>query len=378
MALDELINYTPNPANLKDKRININDINDFIQRAEDEKTEIIHKLKFEYINNFTPAEISAKVGFYQRSLIKLSDKIYSYDVNFKINYLYNQIQVTIGEIMDFLFHNFEMDFDLNLKLPKSRHVEAIETLQPLLDNCMAKMKTLKINEHLVEVFNSIAFYFDINDKRRLTFRLINYFAELLQALEDISAGDPNQYEQLAIDVFFNFSFNSAEFIKYYTLKIRGELDQLETRNERIQFIFNLLKKTRQVIIYNPDQILSDRTPSLKKAIELWLSEELEYYKNLKSNLFLFPPELSIKQKIKTTLSVTEFSFFSRKLFDSSFVKGCTFKEFTEQLCNIFMGPDREEYQPVSLRTKFASIRPSGKDHIKTIVINIMNNINSHS
>lgn len=264
------------------------------------------------------------------------DKLLHTKKNF--NYPEEAVQLVTGELeqlLIFMHERYERFFNLDEKVPEISLMQIRENLKGpvqklrrhILKECCNEALTALALSPLQDLLNS-------ESKKKITCRYLLYTKRIEKALWNFSNAKNtgcSWEDKPVIELMVLMNYNHSEVALFITNKMIGNIEMLETieeKRDRLRFFlkeFNQLKQ-RTDIAYLPS------SASLKEQIIGWITEEMNYLDKgaqlpkSKSN-----PAIANEEKLHLSISVEVFTLISRAAKDNKVI---TNKHNTEVFKNL--------------------------------------------
>jgi len=167
--------------------------------------------------------------------------------------------------------------------------------------------------------------------------------------------------------------NSLSFFDYKTDTFNNELNNCENSSQKLETLLRLLKASNQIVIQNTIGF-KEKLPAINIQIKNWLTEEIEYLKNIMVLEASLPQStfVSNKNKIMLGLSVAQISCFSSLLVQSGIIKHDNHSEVFRVLSDNFKTKNTDQISVDSLKSKFYNIENTTKTAIHEKIIELLN------
>ena len=282
----------------------------------------------------------------------------------------------LADLMQFLstqfteYFNFDEKATVSLKLEKFYLFKERITEIVRFDACQ--------NSGLLNIcLHPINDFLGGRTESQITFRELIYYDTLLSEIETIAQTGRPFDDTLKISLIY-LNYNSYQFLRYLTSEIETALVQDEGHSAKVTRLSWYLKIYNQVT-EKPDWYYKPKQPSIKTQINNWIIEEIDYLErtlqlskaSVGSTANQTPPEF----KLHTELSVAQYGYFIRLLFESGVLKNQNQRDVLKFFSSNTRTRQVEIISPESLRTKFYNIEEGTREAVKEIVIRMLNEIN---
>lgn len=196
----------------------------------------------------------------------------------------------LDELLNFLESRFARFISLDSKIPVSYLNISYKKIKLRIDKLRTSLHFNTDEKMLAEiVFNTLYCFANAKENKKVTFREMLYYKELLRELELVKT---NKREDLIhtdlMQVLIYMNFNSKLFINFYTQAVSMKISQFEQGSDRIGWLLLYAKELNQ-IAGNPAAALNCDHQNVKKVLLDWFKQEINFLKkkeNLKTALCL--------------------------------------------------------------------------------------------
>lgn len=196
----------------------------------------------------------------------------------------------LDELLNFLESRFARFISLDSKIPVSYLNISYKKIKLRIDKLRTILHFEPDEKMLAEiVFNTLYCFANAKENKKVTFREMLYYKELLRELELVKT---NKREDLIhtdlMQVLIYMNFNSKLFIKFYTRAVSMKISQFEQGSDRIGWLLLYCKELNQ-IAGSAAAALNCEHQNVKKVLLDWFKQEinfLEKKENLKTALCL--------------------------------------------------------------------------------------------
>ncbi|MDP4210653.1 MAG: hypothetical protein Q8928_17730 [Bacteroidota bacterium] len=178
-----------------------------------------------------------------------------------------------------------------------------------------------------------------------------------------------------IEQLYYINFNSWRFFDYLAQKIQHQTTlntNIETKIKTLALEFKKVRqyKTRKDIKYNPSQ------KSAGKFISQWIDEEISYLEKQKQNsaYSILSEGNADTAKIQFDLSVPQVACLFKIMHDVKIITNQNIAQLTEVIAHNITTKKTESVSPGSLRGKFIAVEEPALDSIKSLLIQMINQI----
>lgn len=192
----------------------------------------------------------------------------------------------LDELLNFLESRFARFISLDSKIPVSYLSISYKKIKLRIDKLRTSLDFNPNEKMLVEiVFNTLYCFANAKENKKVTFREMLYYKELLGELESLKI---NKREDLIhtdlMQALIYMNFNSKLFINFYTQAVAMKISEFEQVSDKIGLLLLYAKELNQ-IAGNAAAALNPYHQNVKKALLDWFKQEinfLEKRKNLKT------------------------------------------------------------------------------------------------
>ncbi|CAI2768626.1 hypothetical protein [Flavobacterium collinsii] len=190
----------------------------------------------------------------------------------------------LDELLNFLESRFACFISLDSKIPVSYLSISYKKIKLRIDKLRTILHFNPDEKMLAEiVFNTLYCFANAKENKKVTFREILYYKELLKELESLKT---NKTEDLIhtdlMQVLIYMNFNSKLFINFYTQAIAMKISKFEQGSDRIGWLLLYAKELNQIAA-NATAALNCDHQNLKKVLLDWFKQEINFLEK-KENL----------------------------------------------------------------------------------------------
>lgn len=223
--------------------------------------------------------------------------------------------------------------------------------QPLL-----KIATIKIQENIT--YNEFYYCIDyINE-------LYDHFQQNKTA---VTESDIKNW-------LFELNYNCLDFFDYLTEEITKNLELLKSDIEKIELLYQLLKKFNQSRTTNFRKF-NQKIPPIKEQLISWTEEEIEYLSKKKSLGMLNSSNIhntEARVKIQTSLSVAQLSYFFKILIKVKIIIHKNNAEVFRFIADNFNTKSSTQISVDSIKNNFYNTDTNSKLTIRQLLIDLLN------
>lgn len=198
--------------------------------------------------------------------------------------------IALDELLNFLESRFARFISLDSKIPVSYLNISYKKIKLRIDKLRTILHFDPDEKMLAEiVFNTLYCFANTKENKKVTFREMLYYKELLKELESLKT---NKREDLIhtdlMQTLIYMNFNSKLFINFYTQAVSMKISQFEQGSDRIGWLLLYAKELNQ-IAGNAAAALNCDHQNVKKVLLDWFKQEINFLKkkeNLKTALCL--------------------------------------------------------------------------------------------
>lgn len=242
--------------------------------------------------------IKVLVKNYHSALINLWDQLIvinksTYTERKDLKEVTTALLAALDELLNFLESRFARYISLDSKIPVSYLSISYKKIKLRIDKLRTSLHFDPDEKMLAEiVFNTLYCFANAKENKKVSFREILYYKELLRELESLKI---NKREDLIhtdlMQTLIYMNFNSKLFINFYTQAISMKISQFEQASDSIGWLLLYAKELNQIAA-NATAALNCDHQNVKKALLDWFKQEinfLEKKENLKA-VVCFPSE----------------------------------------------------------------------------------------
>lgn len=190
----------------------------------------------------------------------------------------------LDELLNFLESRFARFISLDSKIPVSYLSISYKKIKLRIDKLRTSLHFEPNEKMLAEiVFKTLYCFANAKENKKVTFREMLYYKELLGELESLKI---NKREDLIhtdlMQALIYMNFNSKLFINFYTQAVSMKISEFEQGSDRIGWLLLYAKELNQIAA-NAAAALNADHPNLKKALLDWFKQEINFLKK-KENL----------------------------------------------------------------------------------------------
>lgn len=219
----------------------------------------------------------------------------------------------------------------------------------------------------------------IADKKlRLTYSRVLFLKELLRVVKNVTRiDDKDEHENEFIRAMIFVNFNSINFVKLCVKKMKVGLCNRNCIVDKIEFLSLCLKRINQTPIRNGLALVKN-SPSIKDLLAYWVLEEICYWEKKLQLQPLFQKDqnyiLDTNIKIATDLSVPQLACFIRLLVEIGAITNKRKEDVLEFYPEFYQSKRVENIEYGSFRSKYYGIQESTKEHVKDLLIKMLNEL----
>lgn len=237
---------------------------------------------------------------------------------------------------------------------------------------------LKLNHQLLEIAISRIKRRLSNTKMRLTYRLVLFYKELVRVTDDLKKiKNKEELDDELIRSLIFINFNSVFFVQYCVKRMKSGLENRYKTVDKIEFLALCLKRINQTPVRGGIALFKNY-PSVKELLSQWVLDELGYWER---KLQLYTPFSGDKNymietniKIATSLSVPQLACFARLFVETGTITNKRKEDILEFFPEHYKTKKCESIEYGSFRTKYYAISESTKEHIRSLIITMLNEL----
>lgn len=340
----------------------------FSLKSKDDLELYIHR-KQQALENLHQSLIKEICPIDPREIYKFSSDYNKIDC-LKITYIY------IEKLLLFIEKEYQNFLNVNIQVPyRTLLVKEIEIEEKLIF-----VKSRLLDSNIIKKLFQLAYLpihkiATINIQEKITYNEFYYCIEFISKLYDVLQQKKDDISDSdIIGWLFDLNFNSIEFFDYKTDEINKKLDLLESNNQKIDALYQLLKGYNQ---RQGDYIkkFHKRHPSIKEQIVNWIEEEIEYLsKKIKLGENIRHDEMPSKPRVKiqTNMSVAHFSYFNKLLMQAKALSHDNNSEFFKFIADNYKTKLTENISADSVKTKYHNVEESTIIATRQLLIKLYN------
>lgn len=379
--LDDLVCERLNPATTPDP-VDLGGVkNSWIEEAAKECKHIRTCLLTKSVDIQKEEGLLLLVQQYQAVIIRLLDKIFSYNIMYPdapLKDVYGAILQHLKELLLFIEYQYPKYFNKEEKVPDFLMMEYQAKLKK-------ELKTLdhslfaKIDSRLRQIIcNHLQKFHRRNSQVFITYKTIAYIQELTSELRDLPATSPNATD-LLMDLLIQMNFNTAELLNYYVDQLQVSLAACKTNAQKIEALLMALKKLNQLQL-KPGAAFKPLMMPLKEQIVGWISEEIYYLERQQS--LLGSPFIQLQsdhekdedEKLHTALSVQQLAIFIRAARDTGMLTNKNQTALLKTVAKVFRTPYADTISADSLRIKYYLAEPGATKSVKDLLMEMFKKV----
>lgn len=316
-------------------------------------------------------KISLLLNQYYSSLTILLDQAYENHNNIEykgqmLNDLLEEIINCIEEMLSFIQVHFSNYLGLNQRVPVTHLLYIDKEIEEKTD--ILKIEFSKVaDEKLIDIIiNDLDYLFVLHkENHSLTFKEMRYVRQLLNELELLEKAEKKSGEGEVFSgldkILLNLNFNSKDYTKYITQKIKNRIGTFEDSRERIDFLLFNYKKINQLNWKEGFGLFPEQT-SLRNTLCNWFEEEIVYFEkklqfsNIPVNncIKTFSGKTispRVKQKVLCVFSTDQIAISLRALDELKILKASSMTEVFKSIIPHLSTLHKEDLSYDSVRSK---------------------------
>lgn len=352
--------------------------NDKIKRTHKEKYfDLKHKSDFEpYIHRKQKALENMSIELLKDITPTEPKEIYEFSSHYnKIDCL-KIIYIYIEKLLIFIEKEYHNYLDLTIKVPYRTKLVKEKEIDDKLQFVKSRLSSSHINKELFKLaYQPLLKIATIYDQTNITYSQFYYCIEYITKLYDqLNISDKEVSESDLNRWLFDLNFNSLEYFDYKTDEIIKSLHVLESVNDKIDELYQLLKCYNQRQRYNYNKF-DKKLPSIKEQIVNWIEEEIDYLSKKKSVVISSKQEDTFTQsrvKIQTSLSVAQLAYFFKLLMMVKIIINKNHSEIFRFIAENFSAKEAATISAKSVKSKFYNVEWSTITSIRDFIIDLLN------
>lgn len=192
------------------------------------------------------------------------------------------LQTSLDELLSFLESRFANFLSLDSRMPVSYLAISTKKMKLRIDKLKSSLQIDASEKMIAEiVFNSLYYFVNSKKNKKVTFREVIYHKLLIKELETLTNKkyeDPIHSGMTEVLIYMNF--NSKLFLNVYTQRISSKIDAFEQIADRLGWLLFYYKEFNQIPL-NEDAALYQSQQNLKKTLQEWYQQEINFYEKKK-------------------------------------------------------------------------------------------------
>lgn len=360
--------------------------NDEIGRIQRTIRDIIFKCKNqEEIEHYIHMQQQALTNMVYQLLKFLNPKqisdIYKTTHDFSNIDILNLAYRKLEDLLCFFEKNYFTYIDGNIQVPYRSELAKIFSIDEKLDIVKSAIEQSNISEELLKImYVPLQKLSSITLEKQITYKELIYFNSYLTAFyEEITLQNGNINEVEIIETLFQVNFNSLDFFTFAIKRVKEEKQIHHSNRDYVSYLYQRLKTINQLvsklnIVYAPN------LPPIKQQIINWLEEEINYLnKKLLLDEGSKQPNLfnqSEKIKIQTGISVAQLALFHKLQTEVGIITHKNQRDIFRHIAESYSTSKVQDISPDSVGSKYYNVDNTTYETVKTLVIQMLNSLNS--
>lgn len=369
-------------------------------RSPDESLEqcviIAHNSKLEIEDNFLKAPLRLRKSkliqhyFYthQVRLIFLCDFLFGniFQIDKSLDYSSSDISSPAGcmrsvynildNLLNFILSHFCKYFSFNLVVPeKSKRFEKRFIRKLLVTVDIPKFNKIRLWDL---TFKTISDFLD-EKGQPFTYNNITYIKEVLVVIIKISDSENNYTNEVLKSKLISYNLNSSLFYDYLIDEIIESVRSQESIKLQLEKYYWHLKQINQIPSFTGKSLIPDQI-SIKEMLCCWITEEINYLERsiLLTQIPGNPNQQMAYSRFITTLSVPQLAYLARLFVETDIIKAVpSHQELFRSIAGTLQTMKSESLSVESIKNKFYTIEDSTRQHVKSLIIKLLNEINKN-
>jgi hypothetical protein len=322
---------------------------------------------------------------HQKQLIFLADSLNAYllskeqlsdiqqTVSISVIKLWESVYQLIEDLLTFIETHFSKYLDPDKKIPERLKIDFANQCNEYL-SYIEQFKNSE-TEELIQIATYPVLEF-IDNQKTITYCQFTYLKELtLQYFGFKKQAKETDYAIYLIKRLFYINFNTLPFLQYLTAEIQQVLNSIENEKDKIEKLSWFHKIASQTHI-NPDLVFNPKSNSIKVLILQYIEDEISHKSQLTTTANHSESILieSLGIKLETDLSVDQYAFFIRVVFESGLYKNISklkLADFFSQNTNTKM---TEGVSAKNFRNKMYEADVRDQEVVKSYIIKMLSYI----
>lgn len=360
--------------------------NDEVARIEKKVKDHVFKCKNQeeiehYIHKLQQALINICFQLIKFLNPKQFSDIYKPAIDFSDTDILNLIYSKLEGLLCFFEKNYFSFIDENIKAPYRSELVKIYCIDQKLEVVKSAIERSNISSQLLKImYVPLQKLNSITLEKQITYKELIYFNSYLSAFhEEISQQNENINETEIIETLLQVNFNSLDFFNFVIERIKEERQNHHTDRDYVSYLYQRLKTINQLvsklnITYSPD------LPPIKLQIINWLEEEINYLsKKLLLDEGSKQPNLFNqveKIKIQTGISVAQLALFHKLQTEVGIITHKNQRDIFRHIAESYSTSKVQDISPDSVGSKYYNVDNTTYEAVKTLVIQMLNNLNN--
>lgn len=375
---DELITTTINPDGVNLDTLNGDQVQELIQQSAAETEKVSQQLIEGIINRPDIRDKQQYVQVHQAILIRLLDKLFSYQQSrsnsLNAQRIYHAVGLHLDHALNFIEDFFSNYFDRSERVPASYFFvfsqEICRQLEQLKEILAANTG---IDKELAAILEGNFNRYCTGEKKSCTYNELHYQRDLMKELlaEKVTASGA-----AVRDVLFYFNFNNDDYVSYACRSLNSLIGSLPTKREKLAAL-HFERKTINQLPTKLNAVFNAAMPALKQQVTQWIEEEIKY---LEADPMPEPVNHSAPEpedKIQTALSVAKLALLLKLMVIDKMITNRIVAQVLRITAKTVTTVNKENISFGSLETKYHNPERGTISAVKDMLfrwINVLNRL----
>lgn len=290
--------------------------------------------------------------------------------------------IYLEELLRFIEKNYFKYIDVNIQVPyRSALIKAYD-ITDKLETVKPALLTSNINKELLKII-FVPFLklsaFGIEEK--ITYQQLSYLNIYISSFYDyvVTHSPESITDDAILQLVKELNYNPVEMFAFIIDRFILKVEPHESLTDKIDSYYQCLKTVNQINCKTPLSYNSN-LPSLKHQIIGWLEEEINYLtKKLQLQAQKQPNLFSQQEKVKlqSGLSVAQLAYFFKLQADTGIITHKNQRDIFRHIAENYQTSKVHEISAESVGSKFYNVENSTIEAIKTMIINVLNEVNKN-
>ena len=186
--------------------------------------------------------------------------------------IYQYLEVGLAHIE----RHFTKYLNMTTRVPYRSKVLFMEALSNKVGFILTRLENSSISPLLAEILSEpLAKLVDIQEEENFKYHELFYYQRfLLEFYRILSQEETQVTDEVLIETLYQANYNSVDFIKFLTDRVRHEVDQQEEVTDKLEVLYRWLKEYN--LWHCKVSVPCYGSRSIQEHMVAWLDEEIEY------------------------------------------------------------------------------------------------------